>query len=553
MKEPDERYSNSEPQPPQGPPPHQPYPDQPPEYTPEDKARLQNEIEELKRKIGRFFYVYEVGVGFDAIAFHCRVNEETLEENFELLRNMLKPDYIPVLTYEGGEHIIYVTRKPRVKYKGIKVNFILLILTLITTITAGSMLWVTYDAARAGQSGSEINVWIRMFSPENLLFGALFFSLPLLAILGTHETAHYLMAKRHGVAASLPFFIPMPPFIMPLGTLGAVISMREPIPNKKALMDIGAAGPIGGLIVAIPVTIIGLYLTKVFDVEALPYESGGTILYSPLLLIGLSRAFPMESGLLAHPTYFAGWVGILVTALNLLPAGQLDGGHIVRALFGNKTKYIGIATVIIILFMGFLLGYYGYVLLIVIIMVLGGGLSHPPPLNDVTKLDKKRVMVGVVALIVFVVSFHPAPIQLAPPPEYGFELGTELDETVVSPGDIVEFNMTVRNIGEVENDASLNVTMNQTKIDDGWNVSLIWVGEETVIYNITDDEPLNLTLEVDAIENVTVRVSVPSDASIGENVSVMVNMKWNSWERDQNGDVKKRERHTSEEITIRVE
>ncbi len=548
MKEPDKPLPVPPYQDTPAPPPQQP-PAQIPLPSPEDEMRLQEEIEELKRKISRFFTVYEIRVGMDAVAFHLRINEQTLEENFELLRNLLRPDYIPVLSYEGGEHILYVTRKPKMKYKGIQVNFILLIITIMTTTIAGASLWVSYDAVRAGQSISDIDVLGAIFSPINLLFGALFFSLPLLAILGTHETSHYLMAKRHGVAASLPFFIPMIP---PLGTLGAVISMREPIPNKKALMDIGAAGPIGGLIVAIPVTIVGLILTDIYNVSAQSSEPGGLLLYNPLLLIGLSQAFPIEADLLAHPTFFAGWVGILVTALNLLPAGQLDGGHIVRALFGERTRYIGMATVIIMLFLGFVFGYYGYVFLIVIVMVLGGGLSHPPPLNDVTKLDKRRVMVGVLALVIFVVSFHPAPFQYAEIPDYGFELSSEVNETTISPGGFVEFNVTVRNVGSVRNDAFINATMDQTRIDEGWNVTFAFK-EEDPIYNITDIEPLDLSLEVNKSTSLRVKVTSSSSASLGENITVNINLRWTYWEGTDVGDIREREGLTSEEILVRVE
>lgn len=519
-------------------------------YPPEYVKRAEKEIEDLKRMINRFFNVYEVRVGLDAIAFHCRVNEETLEENFENLRNLLKPDYIPVLTYEGGEHILFVTRKPKVKYKGTRVNLILLIITILTTTIAGSSLWVSYDTVRQGMSISEIDALSSIFSPANMVFGALFFSLPLLLILGTHETSHYLMAKKHGVAASLPFFIPMAP---PLGTLGAVISMREPIPNKKALIDIGAAGPIGGIIVAIPVAIIGLILTDVYAVSAQTTEPGGMILYNPLILIGLGSILPTESGLLAHPTFFAGWVGILVTALNLLPAGQLDGGHIVRALFGKNARTLGILTVVIMLFLGLYFNYFGYVFLIVIIMVLGGGLSHPPPLNDITKLDKRRVMVGVLALVIFVVSFHPAPFQAAELPSYGFELSSELNETEIAPGNFVEFNITVKNIGSVENDAFINATLNETRILEGWNATVELILDRTYVYNITDSEPLEFSLDEDKEVNLTVTIFAPSGASANENVTFKINLMWYSWGTNDLGDVVKRERRTHEEVTIRVE
>jgi hypothetical protein len=532
------------------PPPAQDYPGEGRVYPPEYEARVKKEIEDLKRKISRFFTVYEVHVGLDAVAFHLRVNEELLEENFELLRNLLKPEYIPVLTYEGGEHVLFVTRKPKVKYKGTRVNMILLIITIFTTTIAGSSLWVSYDTVRQGISVSEIDVLASIFSPSNLFFGALFFSLPLLLILGTHETSHYIMAKKHGVAASLPFFIPMAP---PLGTLGAVISMREPIPNKKALIDIGAAGPIGGLIVAIPVTIIGLILTDLYSVSAQSTEPGGMMLYNPILIIGLGSLLPTGSNLLAHPTFFAGWVGILVTALNLLPAGQLDGGHIVRALFGKNARAIGIATVVIMLFLGLYFNYFGYVFLIIIIMVLGGGLSHPPPLNDITKLDKKRVMVGVLALVIFVVSFHPAPFQAAKLPSYGFELNSEFNETAIAPGTSVEFNITIENIGSIENNAFINATLNETLIAEGWNATITWVHDETSIYNITDSEPLEFTLDEDEEVNMTVTIIAPSNASIGENITLKINLKWFSWGTNDLGDVVKREKRTQEEITIRVE
>ncbi len=544
-----EQVPEQGPRPYEGPPPYQqpqdPYPGSQPDY----QLRAQKEIEDLKRKIGRFFTVYEVRVGLDAIAFHLRVNEETLEENFESLRNMLKPEYIPLITYEGGEHILFVTKKPKVKYKGTRVNLILLIATIITTTIAGSSLWLSYDTVRAGKSISDIDVLASLFSPSNLFFGMLFFALPLLLILGTHEISHYLMAKKHGVAASLPFFIPMFP---PLGTLGALISMREPIPNKKALIDIGAAGPIGGLMVAIPVSIIGLYLTNLYGVSATSSEPGGWMLYNPLILMGISSMYPIESELLAHPTFFAGWVGILVTALNLLPAGQLDGGHIVRALFGRTTRYIGIATVITMLFLGFIFDYWGFVFLIVIVIVLGGGLSHPPPLNDITKLDRKRVMVGVLALVIFIVSFHPAPFQSASIPSYGFELDAEVDEINVSADSFVEFNITLKNVGSIENEGYLNATMNQTLIDSGWNVTLTWVGDNIRTFNLTDSEPLELDVEDKKSVNLTVRVIAPFNASVGENVTVRINLRWNAWETNNNGGLDKRSRRTSENILVRV-
>jgi membrane-associated protease RseP (regulator of RpoE activity) len=538
---------------------YQPYgPPQPPpqQYPPqidraEEDARIQREIEDLKRKISRFFSVYEVQVGADAIAFYIRFNQDMLEENFESLRNLLKPEYIPVLTEESGEHILYVARKPKVKYKSSKVNVILLLITIITTTIAGSSMWVAYDTVMQGKSIEDINALAEIFSAESLLLGALFFSLPLLLILGTHELGHYFMAKKHGVAASLPFFIPMIP---PLGTLGALISMREPIPDKKALIDIGAAGPIAGIIIAIPVTIIGIILTNSNNVTAESGAPGDMMLLSPLLLIGINGMFPLRENVLAHPTFFAGWVGILVTALNLLPAGQLDGGHIVRALFGEKTKYIGMATVITMLFLGFIFSYYGYVILIVLVIVLGGGLRHPPPLNDITALDRRRVMVGVLALIIFVVSFHPAPIQEAPIPSYGFILDSEFNQTELVPGGFTEFNVAATNIGDVENDVFMNATLDETAMIQGWNVTLTWTYETEVrTYYVNDTEPLNFTVGEGDAENVLIRVTSPNSSLPGDNATVTVNMRWDIYVRNDVGETEKRMRRTSEVIVVRVE
>jgi hypothetical protein len=236
----------------------------------------------------------------------------------------------------------------------------------------------------------------------------------------------------------------------------------------------------------------------------------------------------------------------------LLPAGQLDGGHIVRALFGEKTRFIGIATVVTMIFLAFVFNYFGFVLLIVIIMVLGGGLSHPPPLNDITKLDRRRVMVGVVALVIFMVSFHPAPLQSADVHDYGFEMSPETDNVTVDSGGFVEFNVTIENTGTIKNDAFLTADMNETKIAEGWNVTAIWEGEETETYNVTDAGPLTLKVGAKQTENVTVNVFVPPTATVGENVTIEFILKWFSQEFTDLGGTEKKEKTTFEEVIVRV-
>jgi len=272
-----------------------------------------------------------------------------------------------------------------------------------------------------------------------------------LAILGAHELCHYLMSKRHGVEASLPFFIPSIP---PLGTFGAFISMRDPMPDRKALVDVGVAGPIGGLLVTIPVAVLGLFLTSQGHVQQGSIGDAGAIgfIMQPLFEF-LTYIIPIPSGVVMHPMAIAAWVGMFVTAINLLPAGQLDGGHIARGLLGEKARYLGYATIGGLFFMS--LFYIGWLFFAVLIVFLG--LRHPAPLNDISKLDIKRKAVGAVALAILVVTFTPIPVMQISP-NYSFEVDvTGSNATAVAPGGVAVFVMMVNNTGNTDIHMSLTV------------------------------------------------------------------------------------------------
>jgi len=214
------------------------------------------------------------------------------------------------------EYIIEVVKKPKISQKGVEWNIALFILTVLSTVITGSLLC----AARANEELSSPFEPV-IFTPYYLARGALFFALPLMLIIGTHEMGHYFMSKRHGIAASLPFFIPLPPGVSPFGTMGAFISIREPISDKKALFDIGIAGPIAGLLVAIPITAIGIFLTSPSSTPPTAGHGPNIAIGVPYLYRWLSQIVPHEGGTI-HPTAFAGWVGLFITALNLLPAGH---------------------------------------------------------------------------------------------------------------------------------------------------------------------------------------------------------------------------------------
>lgn len=356
------------------------------------------DFELLQREVGQRFPFYDMKSNLNTVAFFCRIDEETLEEKFESLRiTLLEKRYIPMIKHEHGEYIIYIVKKPEgKKRKPVWVNIVLLIATVFTTTLAGSLQWVDIDQVD----------WMNMVSLQYLWQGFLFFSIPLLLILGVHEMGHYYASKKHHVDASLPFFIPLPPPFL-LGTFGALISTREPIPDRKALIDIGSAGPLCGFLVAIPVSLVGFYLMQQNPIP-LPSNGASIILLPPLLLQWMQSLFSIPDNFVIHPTLFAGWVGIFLTAVNLLPTGQLDGGHVARAVLKEKHKYI--SWVVIFVLAGLSFFYTGW-LMFAIIILLFIGTQHQPPLNEITRLDSKRKFLGLVILIIFILSFAPIPFS----------------------------------------------------------------------------------------------------------------------------------------------
>ncbi|MFB0515021.1 MAG: site-2 protease family protein [Candidatus Neomarinimicrobiota bacterium] len=237
------------------------------------------------------------------------------------------------------------------------------------------------------------------------------FSLTLMAILGIHELGHYFYARRHHVDVSPPYFIPLPPPITFIGTLGAFIKMRGPIPNRRALLEIGAAGPIAGFLVALPAIFIGLHLSSIG-----PVDSGSVLLGESLLMkFATGLIFPglgPEEDVLLHSVGFAGWIGLLVTMLNLLPVAQLDGGHIAYALLGDRQEWVGRAIFIAFIPMGIFLSpnwlFWGFLILLLMRTV-----KHPP-VHDVDRpLTPHELRIGLACLAIFILCFIPVPFKMA--------------------------------------------------------------------------------------------------------------------------------------------
>jgi membrane-associated protease RseP (regulator of RpoE activity) len=269
-------------------------------------------------------------------------------------------------------------------------NIVLFVLTFISTLTVGAM-----------------HEGIDVVSDPIKIYKGWPFSVALLLILLFHEFSHYLASKKHRIEASLPYFIPAPTLF---GTFGAVIKMKSPITTKNALIDIGASGPIAGFIVSVIAAIIGLSFSRIMPV----HDTANMIsLGDSLLFKGLARAIlgavPDNQDVYLHPVALAGWIGFFVTSLNLIPVGQLDGGHILYALVGDKHAVISKMLVGLMFIMGFLL-WDGWIIWGVLLIILG--FRHPPIVYSEMPLDPKRKIIGWISLAIFVLTFTPVPIAI---------------------------------------------------------------------------------------------------------------------------------------------
>jgi membrane-associated protease RseP (regulator of RpoE activity) len=259
-----------------------------------------------------------------------------------------------------------------------------------------------------------------LFTNPEMLKNGLSFSVSLLFILTAHEAGHYVACRIYGVDATLPFFIPTPPMIGPAGTLGAFIKILSPMPSRRATFDIGVAGPVAGFLALIPVALLAMatwqYAPPVASISDSAASLGFTFsdpLTMRLLawLSGVDLSVPMQS----NPFYFAAWLGLLVTALNLIPSGQLDGGHAIYAVFGERVHFWTGRIAFVVMAAFSVAGFYFYNspsgLLFAILLGVMMRIRHPAPLDD-APLDWKRKIAAALVLLIFIFCFVPFPIQI---------------------------------------------------------------------------------------------------------------------------------------------
>jgi membrane-associated protease RseP (regulator of RpoE activity) len=296
--------------------------------------------------------------------------------------------------------------QPTPKFQGrLWLHVLLLALTVATTtlVGAGHYLGFLDDFQNAGFPSLS---W-------RLLLHGLWYSGTILAILGCHELGHYFACRYYDVDASLPYFLPAPPPFL-TGTLGAVIRIREQFPSKRALFDIGIAGPIAGFVVLVPALFIGMALSHVARV---PPSFIGDELGEPLLFRLTSWLFfgtiPDGYSVNLHPMAFAAWFGMLATALNLFPIGQLDGGHISYSVLGHRSIYVTYAAVGALIALTVFAGSWAFFALLIVVMLIVFGRHHPRVWDEDVPLDRRRLLLAFGAFVIFVLCFTPAPITIS--------------------------------------------------------------------------------------------------------------------------------------------
>ena len=385
--------------------------------------------EVINSVVASVFRINDVTLGETSSDFLIRYRGQLLVDSieaFDRLTEHLHPHgLMPVFRKEeDGSHVIkLVTSMPDPKPSNYWINIGLFFLTVISVVYTG--MGYTDPARLAGVSDETRLLWL------SLLYGGIPFAVSLLGILLSHEFGHYLMTRHHKTAATLPYFIPFPTL---LGTMGAVIVWKQLPRNKRILFDVGIAGPLAGLVVAIPVVLIGLMGSKTGPVlpSAGGFIEGNSILYlmAKLAVFGQLLPAPASYGSLSPVLYWlkyfftglpvpvggtdvfispmamAGWAGLLVTSLNLIPVGQLDGGHVMYVLFGKNLKYAMPVILVLMAILGFF--WNGWWLWVVMLLFLGRRSAEP--LDQITELDPGRRALAWFMILVFIIVFIPVPL-----------------------------------------------------------------------------------------------------------------------------------------------
>ena len=343
----------------------------------------------------------------------------------------------PATTYDAAAAVLGPATAARPTAREWARHAALLALTALTTTVAGVMLLLSPEAQGAVEpqmpapagwpdyltyvpayyAGAVAALLAYAWAHPELLARGAMFATALLSILLAHEAGHYVACRRYGVRATLPFFIPAPPLFL-AGTFGAFIKIKSPIPTRRALFDIGVAGPLAGFVVVLPIALVAVLTAEASTFSVESAAPGTVIVFNdpPLLRLTASALGVDIASIAANPFYFAGWIGLLVTSLNLLPVGQLDGGHAVFAFFGKRAHgrvgRTAFALMLAVAILGWLWhhapgGFVYAALLFVMLRV-----PHPQVMHEEDPLGRTRLAITALTLLVFLLSFEPFPISI---------------------------------------------------------------------------------------------------------------------------------------------
>lgn len=352
-----------------------------------------DKVEALRNELGDLFAVADTAMDQPQpgqVRFRGRFLQDLADHYDELRRRFERHGFTPLVRQEDGRFaIIGIPFVFEPKPSNWWVNLALFLATILSTLFLGAV----SEAKTAEEAWQIWRGWP--------------FSLSILLILGAHEMGHYFAARYHKVDVTLPYFIPLPPPFL-TGTLGAFILIKEPIKNRRALLDIGVAGPLAGMVFALPILIYGL-MTSPVGAPSGGLLEGNSLLYAGLKVAIFGRMLPSGGeDVLLNSVAWAGWVGLLVTGLNLIPVGQLDGGHVAYVLFGRQARQLFWPIVGCLLLLAVITSTPMWLLWVGLLYFLGQ--HHAEPLDDVTPLDPRRRAVAIFALILFLLVFVPIPL-----------------------------------------------------------------------------------------------------------------------------------------------
>ncbi len=372
-----------------------------------------DKIQQIEQIIGPEFQLFHKSRFGNYVVYRIGMNRLSSDQIDGIIEELARNNFYPSFDQRDSDLYLHVTfEKKTAKKSGIWINVLLFVLTIITTMMAGAVL--------VGRD------YFIQFS--NITYGWKY-SLAVLSILTAHEFGHYFAARYHKIKATLPYYIPLPLPGFHFGTLGAFIKMKSPLQSRIALLDVGAAGPLAGFVVSLFFLALGYgqlpdqqgiirFVETIhpwnMNGEGLNLVLGNSLLFSFFNDVLAGGRLPMNE-IYHFPFIFAGWIGFLVTAINLIPIGQLDGGHILYALVEKRARLFGIFAFLLLLLLNFILIVqylsFVWVLWIVLIFVLIG-FRHPPTVNDTLQLTPNRNIIGWICLFLFILCFPPLPLYI---------------------------------------------------------------------------------------------------------------------------------------------